>query len=150
MPQQAEMTDDEVQVRRLIERRADALRTKSATETLATQAANYVQYPLNGVLQYAGESAMTKDDFDAVFTAFEGPIGYEMKDLHVTVGDRVAVSNSLSRISAQVAGGPAMSMWFRKTLVFEKNNGSWEIVLEHESVPMTADGSGRAAVDLTP
>lgn len=143
------MSDDEVAVRALIERRADALRNKSAAETIATQTADYVQYPLTGALGHAGTTAMTEADFDAIFAGFDGPISYETRDVHVTVGDRVAVSRSLAKISASLSAGADLSMWFRKTLVFEKVDGVWLINHEHESVPISADGSGLAATSLS-
>ncbi len=117
---------------------------------MATQSPEYVQYPLNGVLEYAGPTLMTEADFDAVFAGFDGPISYESRDLHLTVGDRVAVSRSLSHISATMTTGDKFVMWFRKTLVFVKTDGVWEITHEHESVPMAADGVGAAATDLEP
>lgn len=143
-------SDDEVQVRALIERRANGLRTRNTGETLATQTADYVQYPLTGALQYGGDTAMTAADFDAVFATFAGPIDYEMHDLVVTMGDPVAVSRSLSRISATTTSGDTIAMWFRKTLVFTKVDGRWLISHEHESVPISADGSGAAATHLVP
>lgn len=144
------MSEDEIAVRAMVERRANALRTKSAAETMATQTADYVQYPLVGVLEYAGETSMTEADFDAVFAGMDGPVSYETHDLHVTMADRVAVTRSLARISATMVSGDVMSMWFRKTLVFEKVDGTWLISHEHESVPMAGDGTGAADTGLTP
>lgn len=149
MPDTTFLSDDEVAVRALIERRADALRNKSAAETMATQTADYVQYPLTAALEYAGAKAMTEADFEAIFAGFEGPISYETREVHVTMGDRVAVSRSLAKISASLSTGDAMSMWFRKTLIFEKVDGVWLINHEHESVPISADGSGLAATSLS-
>lgn len=143
-------SDDETEVRALIERRADALRTRNSGETLATQTADHVQFPLTAALQHAGPTAMTKAGLDAVFATFAGPIEYEMRDLEVTMGDPVAVSRSLSRISATTTSGDTIAMWFRKTLVFTKVDGRWLISHEHESVPIDADGSGAAATALTP
>lgn len=144
----APISDDEVAVRTVIERRANALRNKSAAETMATQTSDYVQYPLTAALTYAGTTAMTEADFEVVFAGFDGPVSYETRDVHVTMGDRVAVSRSLAKITASLHTGEVMSMWFRKTLIFEKVDGVWLINHEHESVPISADGSGLAATSL--
>lgn len=78
---------------------------------------------------------------------FEGPVDYEVVDQHELVGDDVAVTYSLSRISYTVAG-ERTDLWFRKTLALAKVDGTWLIVHEHESVPMADEG--RAATDLLP
>jgi ketosteroid isomerase-like protein len=45
--------------------------------------------------------------------------------------------------------GP-VELWFRSTLVLQRGPAGWEIVHEHNSVPMKMDGSGAAALDLKP
>jgi len=150
MPDTVPEPDDEAQIRALIERRANALRTKNATETLSTQTEDFAQYPLTSVLEHTAAKPMAKEDFEAVFAGIDGPVSYETLAVDVKAGDRVAVSNSLARINADLVGGAQLDMWFRKTLVFEKTNGTWLISLEHESVPLSSDGTGRAATELQP
>lgn len=146
-PMTAATTSDVADVLKVIATRADALRGKSAECTLGTQSPDFVQYGLNGPLQLAGETRMTAAYLEQAFGNFEGPVDYEVVDQHELVGDDVAVTYSLSRISYTVAG-ERTDLWFRKTLALAKVDGTWLIVHEHESVPMADEG--RAATDLLP
>ncbi|MDV6259820.1 nuclear transport factor 2 family protein [Rhodococcoides yunnanense] len=131
----------------LVATRADALRSKSPTGTLSTQAPDFVQYGLGGPLQLAGDTAMDVAYLEQAFGGFEGPVDYEVVDQHELIGEDVAVTYSLARIGYTVAG-KRTDMWFRKTLAMAKIDGAWAIVHEHESVPMTPEGT--AATDLRP
>ena len=44
----------------------------------------------------------------------------------------------------------AVSFWMRATMCFERIDGTWCIVHEHNSVPFYMDGSLRPAFDLEP
>ncbi len=147
-PVAGELSEDEALVRVLIEERAQALRHKSTSESLGTQTDDYIQFGLTGALFYANDEAARAATIQA-FANFTGPIDYETKDLNVEVSGDLAVSRSLSRISGTM-GDTTFAWWFRKTLAFRKQNGAWKIIHEHESVPMAADGSGRAALGLMP
>jgi ketosteroid isomerase-like protein len=41
-------------------------------------------------------------------------------------------------------------LWYRSTIVLEKNAGRWRITHQHDSVPFYMDGSLGAAVNLKP
>ena len=85
------------------------------------------------------------------FSGFDGPIGYEVTDLAVTVGEGVAFCHSLDRLSATPQGEPeGFTMWFRSTVCLRKLDGTWRITHEHTSTPFYMDGSFKAAVDLEP
>jgi ketosteroid isomerase-like protein len=73
-----------------------------------------------------------------------------MRDLSVTVGDDVAFSRGISRMTGTKVDGEEVDLWYRSTVCFRKLNGSWKIAHEHTSVPFLMDGSYRAAVDLKP
>lgn len=141
---------DEEQVRRLIDDRALALCIESAEGSLATQTVAFVQYGLFGPLQSGAEHPLDEAAMTAVFARFDGPIDYEMADLSVSIGDKVAFSRSLSRIAGTRRGSEAFGSWFRKTLGFQRTDGVWKIAHEHESVPAAEDGSGKALMALVP
>jgi ketosteroid isomerase-like protein len=71
-----------------------------------------------------------------------GPVGYEIRDLIVTVGGDVAFCHSLNQL-----GG---ALWFRSTIGLRKIGGEWQITHEHNSTPFYMDGSDKAALDLQP
>jgi ketosteroid isomerase-like protein len=86
----------------------------------------------------------------AWFATWQGAIGYEIRDLHLTAGDDAAFCHNLSRLSGTKTDGEKVDIWFRQTLCFRKLGARWRIAHQHESVPFYMDGSYRAAVDLKP
>ncbi len=71
---------------------------------------------------------------NAWFATWQGPIGYEIRGLSVTVGDDVAFSHSLNRMHG-TANGEKSDLWFRHTLYFRNIGDEWKIAHERESVP---------------
>ena len=83
-------------------------------------------------------------------STWQGPIGYEIRDLTVSAGGDIAFSHSLNHLTGTKTTGEKADVWFRQTFGFRKVAGQWKIVHEHESVPFYMDGSDRAAIDLKP
>jgi ketosteroid isomerase-like protein len=137
---------DETQIRKLIDDWAEALRNKNAEAVLSHYASPLVHFSLAPPLLSAESSA---EGLNAWSGTWQGPIGYEIRGLSVTVGDDVAFSHSLNRIHG-TTNGEKSDLWFRHTLGFRKIRGKWKIAHEHESVPFYMDGSFKAAVDLKP
>ena len=84
------------------------------------------------------------------FPTFQGPVGYEMRDLNITTGDDVAFCHSLNRISGTRTNGERTDVWVRATICYRRIDGKWMVMHEHVSVPFYMDGSFKAAVDLKP
>jgi ketosteroid isomerase-like protein len=99
-------------------------------------------------LQYVGAKAFRKA-WEAVFSSFQGPIGYDIHDLGITVGEDVAFSHSLNRISGTLNTGQKTDLWLRWTAGFRKINGKWLVVHHQNSVPVDLQ-TGRAVLDLKP
>jgi uncharacterized protein (TIGR02246 family) len=138
---------DEAQIRTLIDAWADALRKKDADGVLSHYAPSLVQFSLAPPLLSTASDAKGLNEW---FATWQGPIGYEIRDLGVTVSDDVAFSHSLNRMHGTKTDGAKGDLWFRHTLCFRKIDGEWKIAHEHESVPFYMDGSFKAAVDLKP
>jgi PhnB protein len=138
---------DEAQIRALIEEWADALRNKNASGVLSHYALNLVHFSLAPPLLSTLSNA---EGLNAWFATWKGPIGYEIRDLTITVSDDVAFSHSLNRMHGTKMDGSKGDLWFRYTLGLRKIGGEWKIAHEHESVPFYMDGSFKAAIDLKP
>jgi PhnB protein len=128
-------TTAETAVRAVIDDWVEALRAKDADVALAPP------------LQQEGSD---RDALAAWFGGWDGPLGYELHDHRVVVGDAVAVSHSLNHLRATATDGTRSDLWFRQTICLERAGGDWKITHEHESVPLAMDGSGRAEVALEP
>jgi ketosteroid isomerase-like protein len=81
---------------------------------------------------------------------WDGPVGIEVRDLHIVADGGVAWCHSLNRLHGTLADGRAVDMWMRSTLGLSQATGAWTIAHGHSSVPFHMDGSFRAATDLQP
>jgi PhnB protein len=139
--------NEEAQIRKVIDDWAYALRNKDTDDVLSHYAPSLIHFSLAPPLLSVQSNAK---DLKAWFATWQGPIGYEIRDLNITVGGDVAFSHSLNRIQGTNTAGGKDDLWFRHTLGFRKIDEQWKIVHEHESVPFYMDGSFKAAVDLKP
>ncbi len=142
-------TADEEQIRQLIDSWTMALRSKDVDTLMSHYKPEVMWFDLAPPLRNMGAAAYRKD-WEEWFATWQGPIGYEIRDLSITTGDEVAFSTSLNRISGTRTSGEENDVWVRATVGFCKIKGKWMIVHEHFSVPFYMDGSYRAAVDLKP
>jgi uncharacterized protein (TIGR02246 family) len=143
-----DQTGEETEIRQLIDGFQQAIRAKDLGGVLAVYAPDIVSFDLVPPMQHVGIAAYRRP-WEATFASFEGPIGYQVSDLHVTAAGEVAFSHSLNRMSGTTKDGQTTSMWVRWTACFRKLDGRWRITHEQVSVPIDMD-SGRALLDLEP
>ena len=143
-------TTDEIEIRLVIDDWAKALRNKDAAATVSHYAADNVMFVMAPPLQYTPANSPGVNGIKEWFATWDGPIGYEIRDVKITAGDDVAFSHSLNRMSGTKTDGEKVDMWLRETFCFRKLGGEWKITHQHESVPFYMDGSYKAAVDLKP
>jgi uncharacterized protein (TIGR02246 family) len=146
----AESNNDEALICTLRVEMTNAIRAKDADRVTSCYAADTVMFVLAPPLQFKGGEGPGKDDVRQWFDSFQGPIGYEIRDLRITAGDDVAFCHSLNRISGTRSDGEGTDIWVRETLGLRKIDGKWRITQQHQSVPFYMDGSNKAAVDLKP
>lgn len=149
MSAKSSKSNDEARIRELIDDWASALRAKNIDGVMSHCAADIVSFDLAPPLQYVGTDALRKS-LEAWFPTFQGPVGYEIRDLTITASDDAGFCRSLNRISGTRTDGEETDVWVRATIGCRKIHGKWMITHEHSSVPFYMDGSYRAAVDLKP
>lgn len=137
---------DEAQIRKTVEARANAIRNKNVQGVLPNFTKDSVGYFVETPLQ----QSPLQEELADWFATWSGPIGYEIGDLTITAGDDVAYCHSLNRWTGSRTDGTDTDIWFRESLCFRKIHGQWLITHIHESVPMYMDGSLKAAIDLKP
>lgn len=135
------------EIRALMDDRAKAVRSKDVNAAMSSIAPDILSFDVVGPLQRFGSDALTRAE--EWFASFEGPIGFEIRDLNVSAGDDVAFAYGLSHVSATKAGGGQLDMWWRTTVGFRKLDGKWAVTHEHNSVPFDVK-SGKASLDLKP
>jgi ketosteroid isomerase-like protein len=111
---------DEAQIRQLIDGWAKALRAKDIEGVMSYYAPDILLFDLAPPLQYKGADAYRKN-WEEWFASWQGSIGYEIRNLSVTVGYEVAFSHSLNRISGTRTSGEKTDVWVRATVCRRKS-----------------------------
>lgn len=139
---------DEAEIRKLMDENAKAVRTKDINTSVSNYSPDIVSFDVVNPLQKFGLAACRKRA-EGWFSSFEGPIGYEIRDLSITTGDDVAFCHSLNHVNGTKTDGGEIDMWWRATVCYRKIDGRWIVVHEHNSVPFDVE-SGKASLDLKP
>ena len=140
--------NDEAEIKRVIEGGVEAVRARDIDGVMSIYAPEVVSFDIVPPLRYIGADAFRKV-WEEVFSSFQGPIDYEIHDLSITVGDDVAFTHSLNRISGTLNTGQKTDLWLRWTACFRKINGKWLIVHHQNSVPADLE-TGKALLSLKP
>jgi len=138
----------EEQIRERIDSWAKALRAKDLQGVLSHYAPDIRSFDLAPPLEHRGGAV--RDTLAEWLPTWDGPIGYDIRDLSVIACDDVGFSHSLNHLTGKRTSGEKTDVWFRSTVCFRKIDGEWMAVHDHTSVPFYMDGSFRAAVDLRP
>lgn len=139
---------DEAQIRGLIEDRINAVRTKDINGLMFNHTPDVLSFDVINPLRYTGSDTVRKRAQEW-FSLYQGPIGYEIRDLSITTGDDVAFCHYLYQVSGTKTDGGKVDMWVRATVCYRKIEGTWMVTHEHGSVPFDPE-SGRASLDLKP
>ena len=140
--------NDEAAIQGLLNDCIRSLHDRNIEGIMSIYAPELVAFDIVPPLRYVGADAYRKP-WEEVFSSFQGPIGYEIADLSITVGDDIAFTHSLNRISGTMNTGHQTDLWVRCTACFRKINGKWLIVHTQISVPVDLE-HGKALLDLKP
>src|SRR4030095_16912318 len=117
MTTQKSQANDAVLIRQLRDDLTTAPRPKNAPGVVSQFAADTVMFLLAPPLQYkTRENAPGQPGVQEWFDSFDGVIGYEAHDLHITTGADVAFCYSLNRLSGIKKDGEKIDLWLRETL----------------------------------
>jgi ketosteroid isomerase-like protein len=139
---------DEAQIRQRIGKLTEALRAMDLERVMSNYAPDIVSFDIVPPLQHVGAEAK-KNNWTNAFAMFQRPLGYEIRNLTITMGDDVAFGHSLNRINGTLKNGTSTDIWLRWTACLRKIDGNWLIVHDQASVPLDFE-SGRALLNLTP
>jgi len=139
---------DEAEVRQRIDKLVAAIRVMDLDSAMSIYAPDIVSFDIEPPLQHVGAEAKRKNWSNA-FSTYQRPLGYDIRDLAITVGDDVAFGHGLIRVSGTMTNGTRTEGWLRSTTCFRKINGTWLIVHDQVSAPLDL-GSGRALLSLAP
>jgi ketosteroid isomerase-like protein len=140
---------DETDIRQRIDSLVGAIRARDLDAVMSIYTTDVVSFDIEPPLQHVGAEAKRKN-WERVFAVYEHPLGYEVRDLAITVGDDAAFAHSLNRLSGTLKSGTATTgFWVRATTCFRKVNGHWFIAHDQVSVPLDVT-TGGALMNLEP
>ncbi len=122
----------------------EAIRAMDLDGVMSIYASDIVSFDIVSPLQHVGAETKRKNWVDA-FAQYQRPLGYEIRDLTITLGDDVAFGHSLNRISGALKNGDRTDFWLRSTICFRKFDGNWLIAHDQVSVSLDLE-SGRAGL----
>lgn len=146
----ATRAEDEARIRELIDRSVEAIRAMDLDGLKACFAPDIVSFDVGPDLESVGAAAKLHN-WTLAFAVFQAPIGYEYRDLAITVGDDVAFAHSFNRLSGVMKSGGAhrAGPWVRYTGAYRKVGGAWLIAHDHVSTPVNVV-TGQALMNLEP
>ena len=110
---------DEANIRQRIDKLVEALRAMDLEGVMSLYAPDIVSFDIVPPLRHVGVKAKEKNWADA-FSMYQRPLGYEIRDLALTLGDEVAFGHSLNRVSGTLKNGNRTDFWLRWTACFRK------------------------------
>jgi ketosteroid isomerase-like protein len=145
-PARSELSES--QIRNWIDRRAAAVRARDVDAAAALLAGPLVQFDVVGELSSVGAQSAEKRLKDWL-ASFTGPIDFDPAEISITAAGDVGFAHCLNHVRAEKIGGGEIDMWWRSTMCFQRIDGRWKIVHEHDSVPFDP-ATGKARLDLKP
>ena len=121
-------------LRRHIEEIGEAIRDKNLDRLMACYASDVVAFDVRPPLNTYGADEYRKN-FERWFASFEGPLGFELKDLRIAPGEGAAFCHYLGLVTGARPDGRKSGYWVRGTTCFERRDGQWLVTHEHISMP---------------
>jgi uncharacterized protein (TIGR02246 family) len=148
MKTESTIASQEAQIRQLIAAQQQAICAKDIDQIMSCYAAEVMLFDVKPPFQTQGKEAV-RQIWEDCLPCFPDSFGMEIQDLNVTVNPNLAVSHWLFRFTGMEPNHPAMQTWMRITAVYQNNQGNWQIVHQHFSVPFDPETS-QAVFTLNP
>ena len=131
------MSDDERQIRALIERWADAVHRGDLDAVLADHFDDIVMFDVPPPYEGVRGIAAYRETWPPFFEWQAQGASFEIVSLDVTAGDDVAFAQALLRCGTQHDLAERPENRLRLTIGLRKENGRWLVAHEHHSFPDT-------------
>jgi uncharacterized protein (TIGR02246 family) len=139
---------DEAQIRQLIANQVSAICAKDIDRIMAHYAQDVTIFDVKPPFQIKGADAFRRI-WQECLPYFPDSFEIESRDLSVTVSGDLAIAHWLFHFTGMEKDHPAAQMWMRNTVSYQRNQGKWQIVHEHCSVPFDPETS-KAVFTLEP
>ena len=140
--------ESETAIRRIIERRREAVARGDVEGLMADIADDAVTFDVIDPLRNQGSSQL-RTRTEQWVGGYDGPPHWEDREIQLVVDDRVAFAHCLSHVTGRLKTGASVDMWFRTTLGLQRRGDRWWIVHVHASSPFDP-ATGKASLTLKP
>ncbi|MEP6922824.1 MAG: nuclear transport factor 2 family protein [Pyrinomonadaceae bacterium] len=148
MLNETEVKNNEAQIRAVIYERVEGVNHKDVNALIINHASDAAVFDVLDPLHYEGVEQV-KERAEKWLSGYETAIGYEIRDLKIKSGADTAFCHYLYHVTGTLKTGGEVDMWVRATVCFQKSDGEWKIVHEHQSVPFNVE-TGKASLNLKP
>ncbi len=138
--------DPENEIRSLVAAYAAAMRDKNEAAVVALCDPGLVRFDIAAPLVTAGGEAVDEAGLAEWFAGWEGPLGFDLRDLEVSAAGNIAFCHALARFAGNRRGAET-ELWARWTLGLHRQAGQWRITHEHCSAAIDPE-TGRAQMHL--
>jgi ketosteroid isomerase-like protein len=130
----AEVAEDEVEIRGLIERWAKAVRDEDRAGIRADHDDGILMFDVPPPLLSRGLDAYMAT-WETFFSAAEKPVAFAFDDVEVSCGEDVGFATAVGRCVNTDRSGKREPLEFRLTMGLRKVGGHWRVMHEHHSLP---------------
>ncbi|GAA2432071.1 SgcJ/EcaC family oxidoreductase [Streptomyces macrosporus] len=141
------MSDDEEQIRALIERWAAAVHQGDLDGVLVDHAEDIVMFDVPPPYEGVRGIDAYRETWPPFFAWQEQGASFEIESLDVTVGGDVAFAHALLRCGAPQELAEQPENRLRLTLGLRREQGRWVVAHEHHSFPDTSAGNATPAAE---
>ena len=142
------MAPTRAEIKTLLDAWVEAVRKKDIDRLMSLYAPGIVYFDVVAPLQIKGIDAVRRN-FMRWFNLWDGDIGAEIRDLHISQSGSLATALMLYRASGRLKSGQDVDYWIRATVSCQRLEQGWRISHEHVSLPIDFS-SGSALMDLAP
>jgi uncharacterized protein (TIGR02246 family) len=134
MAQTQSGSQDQADIRNLIESWAAAVRRRDFEGIFSNHSPNIVMFDVPPPFQSRGLEAYKKT-WDTFYSWTNDAIPFDIHEIDITAGGDVAFAVATMGCAEPDTGGKSKSLDFRLTIGLRKIDGRWIITHEHHSVP---------------
>jgi ketosteroid isomerase-like protein/uncharacterized protein YndB with AHSA1/START domain len=131
-------SNDEAEIRALIERWAKAVREENRAEIRADHDPAILMFDVPPPFLSRGVDAYMAT-WETFFSSVEKPVAFSFHDVQVTCGQDVGFATAIGRCVNIDTKGKREPLEFRLTMGLRKIEGRWRVMHEHHSLPATEE-----------
>lgn len=150
LPKYDHKTYQRDEVFQTLESFAEAIREGDIKHIMSFYSDDMISYDMMPPLEFTDKGKYQKIWEECFTSYFKFPIHFDYEKQKISVEGDVAFAHALVHMSGDpLKDGERIDMWMRNTTCLKKSGDKWQIVHEHNSVPLDKDSS-KGLMELRP